>query len=195
MPKLRVATSPAWAPRAAAHFDEVLLDHAHCEKKAAGVAVALLFQYPDRASLLRPLSALAREELAHFEAVLAWLERRGVAYARQRPSPYAGRLRAIVRAEEPARLVDTLLVSAVIEARSCERLGLLADALDDPELAAFYRELRSAEARHQGLYMDLARAVLPSAEVRARLEEVLDHEARVLAECRGRPRLHESGAG
>ena len=120
-------TDPSWAQRALANLDELLVDHAHLERKAAGTAVRLLFQYPDRASLQAPLAALAREELAHFEEVLAQLARRGVAFGRQHPSPYPGRVRAIARAREPERLVDTLLFCALIEARSCERLGLLAE--------------------------------------------------------------------
>jgi tRNA-(ms[2]io[6]A)-hydroxylase len=187
--KLAAATSPAWTARALAHLDEVLLDHAHCEKKAAGVALRLLFQYPERASFQAPLAALAREELAHFEAVLAVLAERGIPFARQRPSAYAGRLRSAVAAQEPARLVDTLLCSALIEARSCERLGLLAEALPDPELAGFYAALRAAEARHHGVYVALACEVAPRDAVAERLAALAAHEAAVLA-LANEPRLH-----
>ena len=191
MLRLQVATASDWAPRAAARLDEVLVDHAHCEKKAAGTAVSLLFQYPGRTALLHPLAALAREELAHFQEVLAWLARRGVRFGRLRPSPYAGRLQAAVRSGEPERLVDLLLVSAVIEARSCERLGLLGEALADPALAAFYRGLCAAEARHHGVYVELACQVAPREEVRARLAALLEHEAAVLARAGGEARLHD----
>ncbi len=190
MLKLASQTGADWTARALAQLDELLLDHAHCEKKAAGNAVTLLFQYPDRAGFQGPLAALAREELGHFEAVLGWLARRGVAFRRQRSSPYAGRLRQAVAAREPGRLVDTLLCSALIEARSCERLGLLAEALPDAELAGFYRELRSAEARHHGLYVDLACQVAPHGEVQARLVELAAHEAEVLAAAPPLARLH-----
>ncbi len=190
MLKLASATTPAWAERAAAHLDEILLDHAHCEKKAAGMAVTLIFRYPDRPALMAPLSALAREELGHFEAVLRQLEGRGLAFRRQAPSPYAGRLRRSVREGEPERLLDLLLCSALIEARSCERLGLLAEALPEPALATFYRELRAAEARHHGVYVDLACGVAPREAVAGRLETLAAHEAAVLAETPGAPRLH-----
>ena len=118
MLRLAAATDPAWGAFAAAHLDEVLVDHAHCEKKAAGAAVTLLFRYPQHAALQAPLAAVAREELGHFEAVLGALARRGVAFVRQRPAPYAGRLHAAVRREEPERLLDLLLSCAAIEATS-----------------------------------------------------------------------------
>jgi tRNA-(ms[2]io[6]A)-hydroxylase len=182
MLRLALDTDPAWGAFAARHLDEVLLDHAHCEKKAASGALTLLFRYPQHAGLQAPLSALAREELGHFEAVLAALARRGVAFGRQRPSPYAGKLHAVVRADEPGRLLDLLLCCAAIEARSCERLTLLRDAVAEPELRALFGSLLAAEARHHRLYADLAAGIFPEADVRERLREVLAHEAKVIAE-------------
>ena len=195
MLKLASETAPDWAERAAASLDEVLLDHAHCEKKAAGVAVTLIFQYPHRPELIAPLAALAREELAHFEEVLAWLDRRGQKFGRQRASPYAGRLRRIVRNEEPERLLDMLLCCAVIEARSCERLGLLGDALErrgETGLAHFYKGLRAAEARHHRLYVDLACELVGSELARERLDDFTAHEAAVLAMAPDEPRIHNA---
>lgn len=185
-------SEPGWAAYALAHLDEVLVDHGHLERKAAGTAVRLLFQYPDRAALQAPLSALAREELAHFEGVLEQLARRGVAFGRQQPSSYAGRLRAEARSRDPERLIDTLLCCALIESRSCERLGLLAEALArvDPELAHFYRGLERAEARHQNVYVELAETVAPAGEVRERLAQLARHEAAVVAALPRAPRLH-----
>ncbi len=190
MLKLASATDPAWADRVLRDLPEVLLDHAHCEKKAAGVAIRLIFQYPDHAFLMGPLAGLAREELAHFEEVLVWLERKGLVFRRQRPSAYAGQLRKIVRDKEPLRLLDLLLCCAVIEARSCERLGLLATALGDEPLGRFYAALRKAEARHHGLYVDLACQLAPRDEVAERLQEITHHEAVILADARPLPRLH-----
>jgi tRNA-(ms[2]io[6]A)-hydroxylase len=188
--RLASRTAPAWTALALAQLDELLLDHAHCERKAAGAALTLLFQYPDRAALQAPLAALAREELAHFEAVLEQLAQRGLVFGRQRASPYAGRLRSATGAREPARLVDTLLCAALIEARSCERLGLLAEALRDSALGAFYRALHAAEARHHALYVELACGVATRAAIAARLAELAAHEARVLSEMPPLPRLH-----
>jgi tRNA-(ms[2]io[6]A)-hydroxylase len=191
MLRLAAPTDPAWPARALAHLDELLLDHAHLEKKAAGTAVALLFRYPERRELQQPLARLAREELAHFEAVLGQLARRGVGFARQRAGGYAGRLHRFVRPDEPGRRLDTLLVAALIEARSCERFGLLAGALRgvDDELAAFYAELLASEARHHGEYVQLALAGSSEDEVWTRLELAARHEAEVLAAlCE--PRVH-----
>jgi tRNA-(ms[2]io[6]A)-hydroxylase len=187
--KLASETPAAWVARALARLPDVLLDHAHCEKKAAGVALTLLFSYPERAAFQAPLAALAREELAHFESMLGVLAERGIPFRRQRPSAYAGKLRAAVAAREPQRLVDTLLCSALIEARSCERLGLLADALPDAALARFYASLRAAEARHHGVYVDLACEVAPREQVAARLAELAKHEAEVIGAAE-EPRLH-----
>lgn len=192
MLRLASATDPAWTRHALAHLDEVLLDHAHLEKKAAGAAVTLLFRYPERRALQEPLARLAREELAHFEEVLAHLDRRGIAFRPQRPGPYAGRLHAAVRADEPGRLLDMLLVAALIEARSCERLGLLAAVLPgvDDALARLYGGLLAAEARHHGEYVALALALFPEPEVRERLAALAAHEAAAIAGGAPAPRLH-----
>lgn len=194
MLNLASATDPGWASRALPHLDDILLDHAHCEKRAAATAVGLLFRYPERAALLDPLSRLAREELAHFEEVLRHLLARGLRFKRQPPSPYAGALTAAVRGNEPGRLLDTLLCCALIEARSCERMKLLAAALGpvDEELAALYRGLLAAEARHHQSYVDLALHYYPREEVRARLQELAAHEAEVLAAAPALPRLHSA---
>lgn len=189
---LAAPTDPSWFDRASAHLDVILLDHAHCEKKAASTAINLIFRYQDRPALMAPLSALAREELAHFEEVLAVLARRGIAFRRLDPSPYAAELMSVVRDREPARLLDTLLSCALIEARSCERMQILADRLADPELARLYRGLLVSEARHHATYLDLARGVglFAEDEIRARLAEIAAHEAAVIARSPLEPRMH-----
>ena len=187
---LASTTDTAWITRALAHLDEILVDHAHCEKKAASTALSLLFRYPEQPELLTPLARLAREELAHFEEVLDRLRARGLGLRRQRPSPYASELMAGVRAAEPGRLVDTLLCMALIEARSCERLQLLAGAVQDGELAAFFHGLVAGEARHHRAYVELAERVAPADEVSRRLDELARHEASVLASIPALPRLH-----
>jgi tRNA-(ms[2]io[6]A)-hydroxylase len=188
---LAAPTDPGWLPRALARLDEVLLDHAHCEKKAASTAMSLLFKYPGEPGLPATLSALAREELGHFETVLATLARRGIPFRHQVPSPYAAALMKAVRIREPERLVDTLLCMALIEARSCERMGLLADAVPDAALAALYRGLLASEARHHRTYLDLARGVAGGDDtVRARFRALAAHEAAVLAAAPPVARLH-----
>jgi tRNA-(ms[2]io[6]A)-hydroxylase len=183
-------TSPDWVTRALARLDEVLVDHAHCEKKAASTAVSLLFRYPERTAMLPVLSALAREELLHFEQVLALLARRGVSYGRLTPSSYATELLAAVRPDEPARLLDTLLCLSLIEARSCERMKLLAAVVADDDLRGFYRGLLASEARHHQQYVDLALEVAAEALVRARLRELALHEAAVLDAAPALARMH-----
>jgi len=190
MLRLASSTEPAWAERAVDALPEVLLDHAHCEKKAAGMALRLLFAYPHLEFLQVPLARLAREELAHFEEVLGQLGERGLRLKPQRPAPYAGQLREPVRRDDPGRLVDLLLCCALIEARSCERFGLLAGAAPDAGLARLWSGLLEAEARHHQVYLDLACEAAPAAEVRARLAELAGHEARVLASAPPFARLH-----
>ncbi len=187
---LAAPTDPGWTDRALAGLDELLVDHAHCEKKAAGMAVQLLFQYGQYDFLLAPLSKLAREELRHFEEVLALMGARGIAFRRLRPSPYAGRLRDLVRDGEPERLIDTLLCSALIEARSCERFALLAESVPDAELASFYRGLLACEARHHRIYVELAEKLAAASEVRRRLEELSLAEAAILRDMPDLPRMH-----
>ena len=183
-------TDPAWVERVEPHIDELLLDHAHCEKKAAGAALKLLFAYPHHRFLQEPLARLAREELAHFERMLAVLDRRGVRFRSQRPSPYGARLHALVRSGEPARAIDVLLVAALIEARSCERMRLLAERLADRTLADVFAELLACEARHHGLYLGLALRLGDEPAVRARLRELGTAEAAILREPAPFPRLH-----
>jgi len=183
-------TSPEWLPRARAHLDDVLLDHAHCEKKAAGAAVKLLFSYPHYRFLQEPLADLAREELDHFQQVLVHLDARGIRYETIRPSPYGMALHALTRRDEPERLMDILLISALIEARSCERFRLLAEGVDDETLVGFYRSLLACEARHHGVYVELATQLAPIDAVEARLAELAGHEAAIIAEPCGWVRLH-----
>lgn len=183
-------TDPAWLPRAEAHLDEVLLDHAHCEKKAAGAAMKLLFSYPHHRFLQEPLAELAREELEHFQRLLALLDQRGVRYQTIRPSPYGMALHAQVRRDEPDRLLDLLLVCALIEARSCERFQLLADGLSDAKARALYADLLASEARHHGCYVDLARELVGRGRAEARRAELAAAEAEIVAAPCDWVRLH-----
>ncbi len=187
---LRSSSSMAWLDRAVAHIDEVLVDHAHCERKAAAMALQLVGRYPSHHQLTVPLSELAREELEHFELVVSVLRSRGKAFEAMKASPYASELMKIIRRKEPEQLLDTLLCSALIEARSCERMQLLSRALPDASLAELYKGLLASEARHHTLYVDLARLYFDEAEVRTRLEVVAQHEAEVIAAAPAWPRMH-----
>ncbi|MGM0571120.1 tRNA-(ms[2]io[6]A)-hydroxylase [Marinobacter sp.] len=148
-------TPQQWIDNALANQDLMLIDHAHCEKKAASTALSLMYRYVDNTDLLNKMSRLAREELRHFEQVLAIMKKRGVEYCHLSPARYAAGLRSLVRTEDPGRLVDVLIVGAIIEARSCERFAALAPFLDD-KLAEFYNSLLKSEARHYQDYLKLA---------------------------------------
>jgi tRNA 2-(methylsulfanyl)-N6-isopentenyladenosine37 hydroxylase len=198
-------TDPGWGDWACAHVDAILADHAHCEKKAASTAINLIFRYGGEVpGIAAPLSALAREELEHFELVIAQLHRRGLELGRHLPSPYAAELMAVCRKGEPARLLDTLLCCAMIEARSCERMQLLHAALErgagpageDRALVDLYASLLACEARHHASYVDLAREATGVAEpvLRGRLAEIAAHEAAVIARLPSAPRLHDNAA-
>lgn len=152
---LACETPDLWIQAALANQDIMLIDHAHCEKKAASTAMRLMFRYVDRIDLLNKMSRLAREELIHFEQVLALMQSRGVVYDHMSPARYAAGMLKQVRTYEPGHLVDLLIVGAFIEARSCERFAKLAPFLDD-ELAKFYRSLLKSEGRHYQDYLGLA---------------------------------------
>jgi tRNA-(ms[2]io[6]A)-hydroxylase len=186
-------TDPGWVDLAVADEERLLVDHAHCEKKAASTALALLFRYPDREEFAAPVAALAAEELDHYRQVVELLRARGHRLRRQPATPYAARLLECVRKDEPGRMLDTLLCMAFIEARSCERMALLAARHPDAALRAFYGALLESEARHHAAYLDLARAtgLFDEATLRARLDAVAAHEASVLSGPPRGPRLHD----
>ncbi|MEE2902223.1 MAG: tRNA-(ms[2]io[6]A)-hydroxylase [Myxococcota bacterium] len=187
---LACETSPEWTQRALDCVDEILLDHAHCERKAASTALSLVFRYTDEPAIVQPLSELAREELAHFELMLKHLEKRGIPFRRQKPSSYAGRLMTVVRKDEPHRMLDMLLCCAMIEARSCERMSLLSEAFEEKELKSLYKSLLASEARHHQSYVGIAMKVFDEETVKVRLDEVAQHEADVIREGHPEDRLH-----
>ena len=159
-------TPQGWLDQALSHLDILLIDHAHCEKKAASTALNLLFRYVDRRNLLTKLSQLAREEMLHFEQVLELLERHGVEYGHLTPARYAQGLRKHIRQREPEKLVDTLIIGAFIEARSCERFHALAPLLIEnsgtEDIGRYYIFLLKSESRHYEDYLALAREYSPT---------------------------------
>jgi tRNA-(ms[2]io[6]A)-hydroxylase len=180
----------AWIELAIANINIILLDHSHCERKAAGVALNLMFRYPSYTPLIRQLTAIAQEELEHFEQVNQWLEKRNIALAALSAPPYGAKLKSQIRKAEPDRLLDSLLISGLIEARSHERLGLLAQYCPEPELAKFYRGLMTSEARHYGIYWGLAHHYFERLVVSDRLSALADYESEVLATLYPEPRIH-----
>lgn len=154
---LDVATPDAWVDAAIGNLPALLLDHANCELKAASTAMGFLYRYPQRAALAQRMSRLAREELRHFEQVRAIMAELGIAFERTSASRYAGSLRDAMHQDEPRKLLDLLLVGAIIEARSCERFARLAPRLPE-RVGRFYAGLLAAEARHFEHYVAFARS-------------------------------------
>jgi tRNA-(ms[2]io[6]A)-hydroxylase len=193
---LAAPSTAGWLDQANAQPDLVLIDHAHCERKAAGVALQLMFRYLSDEALGAVLSPLAREELEHFERVLQLLQHRGVAL-RPLPAPgYGAQLTAAVRKGEPERMLDSFLVAGLIEARSHERMALLAAHSPDPALRALYGELLASEARHFGLYWVLCEVRFGRETTVARLRELAAVEAQALAGVLPKPhdvRMHSAG--
>jgi len=187
---LAAPSSEAWLEQALAHPDLLLIDHAHCERKAAGAALQLMFRYPSDGALASVLSPLAREELEHFERVQALLEQRAIPLRPLGAPPYGAALARLVRRSEPGRMLDSFLVAGLIEARSHERMALLAAHSPDPELRELYGDLLASEARHFGLYWVLCERRWPREQVMERLERLARQEADLLAELHPEPRMH-----
>lgn len=183
-------THESWLQQALNNLDVILLDHSHCERKAAAVAVHLLCRYPSHKALIHQLTAIAKEELEHFEQVNGWLEKKSISLTPLKPSPYGATLKDAIRRHEPHQLLDSLLVSALIEARSHERLGLLADYCPDIDLAKFYRSLMASEARHYGIYWVLATQYFDRETVDIRLQELATLESDILSHLYPEPRIH-----
>ena len=187
---LAAPSSEAWLTQALAHPQELLTDHAHCERKAAHTAVRLMGIYPTEPGLTEVLSPLAREELEHFEIVLNLLKRRGWPLRQLSAPHYGGSLKRCIAPQEPERMLDQFLVAGLIEARSHERLGLLAQHCPDRELASLYSSLLASEARHFGLYWVLAERRFSRKVLQARLQDLAATEAQILSQLHGQPRMH-----
>ena len=184
-------TPAAWVHEATRRLPEVLLDHANCELKAASTALGFLYRYPDRTALAQRMSRLAREELRHFEQVRKIMDELQIPFARLTASRYAGSLRQAVRNEEPWRLLDMLLVGALIDARSCERFAALAPHLP-ARLGRFYSGLLASEARHFEHYVAFARTEcgVDEAAVDRRLDELKAIESELIRQPDAQFRFH-----
>jgi len=190
MLNLKCASPDRWFQQVLPHLDELIIDHGHCEKKAAGTAMNLLFACVDNPEFAKAMTEIVNEELDHFNQVLQICQQREIRFRRLRPSRYGQRLHELVRKQEPGRAVDRLLVAGLIEARSCERFGLLQTHLDDRVLADFYGSLFESEARHHSTYTRFARSFASEADVQARLEELAEQEATIIIEGDDLPRMH-----
>jgi tRNA-(ms[2]io[6]A)-hydroxylase len=188
---LDTPTPEEWLVEACGRLPEMLLDHANCELKAASTALGFLYRYPERAALAQRMSRLAREELRHFEQVRSIMDDMDIPFERLTASRYAGGLREAVRNEEPYKLLDMLLVGALIEARSCERFAKIAPRLPE-KLGRFYGGLLASEARHFEHYVAFAKSEcgVDESEIDARLEELKVIEASLIAEPDDEFRFH-----
>ena len=190
MLSLQSSTAQRWLAQVDEHLEEILIDHAHCERKAAGTAMSLLAAYVEQVELGREMIVIVNEELDHYKQVVDLLARRAIRFRRQVPSSYGKRLNELVRSQEPGRAVDRLLVAGLIEARSCERFDLLRRHVHDRELANFYDSLFESEARHHSTYVRLAKLFADEQAVHARLAELSAAEANIIAEGDQLPRMH-----
>ena len=188
---LETATPDAWLDEACRQIPAMLLDHANCELKAASTALGFLYRYPERTALAQRMSRLAREELRHFEQVRSIMDDMDIPFERLSASRYAGGLREVVRHDEPDKLLDLLLIGALIEARSCERFAKIAPRLPE-RLARFYGGLLASEARHFEHYIAFAKSEcgVDEAELEARLDELKAVEASLITEPDDEFRFH-----
>jgi tRNA 2-(methylsulfanyl)-N6-isopentenyladenosine37 hydroxylase len=188
---LDVSTPDAWVDEACERVPELLLDHANCELKAASTALGFLYRYPDRTELAKRMSRLAREELRHFEQVRSIMQEMDIPFERTTASRYAGGLRAAACDEEPHKLLDLLLIGALIEARSCERFAKLAPKLPN-KLGRFYAGLLSSESRHFEHYIAFAKSECGVSEedIDVRLEELKKIETALILETDLQFRFH-----
>jgi len=187
---LQSESQARWLRQVDEHLEEILIDHAHCEHKAAASAMSLFGSYVDCQELTQEMTTIIAEELEHFQMVLDLLKRRGIRFRKIRPGDYGRNLNLLVRPNEPDRAVDRLLIAGLIEARSCERFKLLKDYVSDPELANFYGSLFESEARHHTTYVRLARHFQDPETVRLRLDELSAAEAAIIDVGHELPRMH-----
>ena len=190
MLRLRCVTDPMWAQTVMQDFDAFLLDHASCERKASATGLTLVSHYPDRAMLVREMIAFAQEELEHFAQVMAIIEKRGLVLRGDDKDPYVVSMRGQIRDGRMDFFLDRLLVAGVIEARGCERFGLIAEALPEGSMKAFYQDIAKSEARHHGLFVRMAKAYFDAEVVDERLDVLLDVEADMVQKLPLRAAVH-----
>lgn len=187
---LLVATPPDWVHTVLADFDAFLCDHANCERKASALAISLVVKHPDRTAIIPTLLALASEELEHYREVYEQMAARGLRLQKDTPDPYVNGLMAHMRSGREQRFLDRLLVSSIVECRGAERFAIVARALEDPELAAFYDRLWKAETKHGHQFVDMALPYFDAQTVYDRLAELLAHEAELVRNLPWRASLH-----
>lgn len=194
MPQLRAklasATDPEWVKVILENFDAFLIDHASCERKAMAYAMSVVVKYPDRTEIIPELLQVAQDELDHFRDVLELMDQRNLQMSPDEPDPYVNQLIKVCRHGRDERLLDRLLVASVVETRGAERFRIIAEALDDPQLKEFYRDLWATEARHGDVFKKMALNYFDEAEIESRNEQIIQAEAKIIAGLEWRPSLH-----
>ncbi len=190
--RLKLPTDPRWANIANGNLEEILTDHAWCEQKAASNAITLITMMPEYTDIMTGLLEIAREELEHFEQVHEIIKSRGWTLGRERKDSYVNELYAFMKkgGSRQQQLVERLLFAAMIEARSCERFKVLSDNIDDKELAVFYRELMISEANHYTAFLGYANQLDSGIDIKARWDEWLEHEAKIIASYGNSEAIH-----
>jgi tRNA-(ms[2]io[6]A)-hydroxylase len=187
---LQCESNKEWIERVRSNTSILLCDHAHCEKKAAMMAISLLNRYPERKELVDEMSELAIEEMSHFRMVIKKMEERNIPLTYDSGDQYAQSLHTKISKQEPQKFLDKLLVASLIEARSCERFQLLSEHVPDQDLRNFYKSLLASEARHRNTFLKLARLYFPNAKVEARLDEFECFEAEIIGKLSSAPVIH-----
>lgn len=187
---LENSTDPAWGEFIARDFDNFLVDHANCERKASAFAMGLIVKYPDRPELTGTLIDIAREELEHFHQVFRLMAARGIPIGHDERDPYVVQLNALARHGRNERLIDRLLVAGIIERRGAERFALLAHSLEDPDLKEFYQTLANSEMKHASQFVRLLSGLCSESVLGTRLEELIKAESAIIADLPWRAALH-----
>ena len=190
---LELPTDPRWVNVAEKNIEDILVDHAYCEQKAASSCISLIVQFPEKDKLVAVLTPVVAEEWAHFELVIEHLTKRGFKLGKQRKDEYVARLNSILKkgGSREDQLVEKLLMNALIEARSCERFKLLWKNIADQELQRFYYDLMVSEAGHYHNFIELAKEYLDSEKVDSRWKEMLRSEAEIMKDLKPRAdRMH-----
>jgi tRNA-(ms[2]io[6]A)-hydroxylase len=189
---LKLPTDPRWVNIAEKNIEEILIDHAFCEQKAASTALSLIVTYPEYSDLVTAMTALAKEEMSHFQLVHQKLLERGLTLGRERKDQYVHDIIDFFpkNKHREARLIQRLLTAALIEARSCERFRVLSENLEDKELAKFYRDLMVSEANHYTMFLTFARKYGDREKVDSMWHNLLEYEAKVIANYGNKEHIH-----
>ncbi len=188
--KLLSTTTPEWIKTVLADFDAFLIDHASCERKANALLMSMIVKYPDRTGIIPRLIELAQEELEHFAETYAFMEKRGLSLGKDYPDPYVNQLLAVARHGRDERFIDRMLISSVIENRGAERFRIVAENMDDSDLAAFYDKLWKSEIKHSQVFMLMLQREYDAAAIDMRHRELIELEAKIVADLELRAALH-----